>query len=43
MGITENWLTQRWGDDFAIIKAENTVRAEEQVFSMVKVLKKLLP
>ncbi len=43
MEIVENWLAQRRGNDYAIIQAEDTVRAEEQVFSMFEVFRKLPP
>ncbi len=43
MEIVENWLAQRRGNDYAIIQAEDTVGAEEQVFSMFEVFWKLPP
>ncbi len=43
MEIVVNWLAQIWGNDFAIIQAEDTVREEEHVVLMFEVLWKLPP
>ncbi len=41
--VVENWPAHRRGNDYAIIQAEDTVRAEQQVFSMFEVFWKLPP
>ncbi len=38
MEIVDNWLAQSRGNDYAIIQTEDTVTADEQVFSMFVVL-----
>ncbi len=43
MAIVVNWLAQIWGNDYAIIQAEDTVREKEHVVLMFEVLWKLTP